>query len=503
MRTPSSGDSVSRNAVFALAAQLTTAAFTAALTLYLARALGAEQYGVLALAIGIGLVTTLPADFGVSASAARFIAERRGNRHVVAAILADALRIKLCIATISAAALAALAAPIAAAFGIGGLTWPLRAAAVAMLGQSTMMLFSASFTALGRVALYWRAVLTESAVEASTSVALVALGAGVTGAALGRATGYAVGAAVAIAIMVRALGRRTIAERKQHRHVGLSQLAQYAGWLFIIDGAFTLFQVVDILVIGAFIGPSAVGVFQAPARLMTVLQYPGLAVASGVAPRVARDGSERSNRTELGPSLRLLVILQVATIAPILIWASPILNLLLGPGYGDSASVLRAFVPYVLMAGLGPLLSLSINYLGEARRRVRFAIAAVLLNLVVDIVLVPKIGVVAGAIGTDAAYALYLAAHLWILRDLISLALKPLFVTVLRCLVAAGTVALLLWAVGTLVPGVAGYALGAVLGGAIYLLVLIGTRELSIHEVQSAGRLVTTATAKAVGAFCR
>ena len=61
-------DSIRRNAVFALAAQVATAAFTAVITVFLARALGTHQYGILALALAISALVAFPADFGVSPS---------------------------------------------------------------------------------------------------------------------------------------------------------------------------------------------------------------------------------------------------------------------------------------------------------------------------------------------------------------------------------------------------------------------------------------------------
>jgi O-antigen/teichoic acid export membrane protein len=44
--------------------------------------------------------------------------------------------------------------------------------------------------------------------------------------------------------------------------------------------------------------------------------------------------------------------------------------------------------------------SLSVKYLGHARKRLPIAVGAVLVNLVINLILVPPIGVVAGAIGT-------------------------------------------------------------------------------------------------------
>ena len=57
------------------------------------------------------------------------------------------------------------------------------------------------------------------------------------------------------------------------------------------------------------------------------------------------------------------------------------------------------------MVGVGPLLALSVNYLGEARRRIPLALAAVAVNAVLDAILIPKIGIVAGAIGSDIAFS--------------------------------------------------------------------------------------------------
>ena len=81
---------IRRNTVLALFAQLTTGAFTAVLMLYLVRALGPDAFGVFALALGIGSVARLAADVGISQSVARFLAESRGDRAGVAALLGAA-----------------------------------------------------------------------------------------------------------------------------------------------------------------------------------------------------------------------------------------------------------------------------------------------------------------------------------------------------------------------------------------------------------------------------
>src|SRR5439155_3242461 len=131
-------DGVGRNTAFAFAAQLTSAAFTAVITLYLVRALGPGGYGVFALAVGIGALLVLASDLGLTQSAERFIAEHRGDRAAVAGVLADTLKLKLGAAVLACGGLIALASPIADAYDSPALAWPLRAIALAVLGQTTM-----------------------------------------------------------------------------------------------------------------------------------------------------------------------------------------------------------------------------------------------------------------------------------------------------------------------------------------------------------------------------
>jgi O-antigen/teichoic acid export membrane protein len=136
--------------------------------------------------------------------------------------------------------------------------------------------------------------------------------------------------------------------------------------------------------------------------------------------------------------------------------------------------------------GIGPLLALSINYLGEARSRVPLAIGAVTLNAVIDVILIPKIGIVAGAIGTDVAFLFFVLGHVVIIRRLIDLPLRPLGLTLARAALAALAMAAVLFAFGTGKLGAAELVVGAVLALATYVGVLMATAELTPAHLRTA-----------------
>ncbi len=479
---PHGGDTIRRNTAFALASQLATASFTAILTIFLVRYLGPEDYGVFALAVGVASLVFLPADFGISQSTARFVAEHRGDNEQVVDALTDGLKLKLIASGVLCTILFALAGPISNAYNAPEMAWPLRGVALAVFGQSIVGYYRTAFEALGRVSLTLRLISTESAIEASASIALVLAGAGVTGAAFGRAIGYLFGMLFAFVLIARAVDRRTLSLRRGNTTGRMKEIARYAGALLIIDAVFTVITTVDTLLIGAILGTTAVGVFTAPAKLIAFLHYPGLALSAGISPRLAR-GREGPNVDAFQNGIRYLMILQAALVVPVVVWAGPIVDLILGDDFEESADVLRAMAPFIYLFGLAPLVSVGVNYLGEARRRIPVAIAALIVNFAVSFVLLKEIGVVGSALGADAAYLIYVPAHFWICKQLLGLAMRPIVITFVRTLVAAGAMTAVMVGFGTENLSLLEWLAGGATGIVTYCVALVLTGEVTRAEL--------------------
>ena len=481
---PDQGRSIAGNAALSLLSQIIGAVFTAGLTIFLTRKLGSHGYGVLSLALGVSGLLLLPSDFGVSYSATRFVADHRGDRNRVQAVMADALRLKVVAAVVSSAVLFSLASPIAGWYHVHALAWPIRGIAVALLGQS-VMLMSAVFTAVGRVDLQLRTVFIESSVQCTASIGLVVAGAGVTGAAFGWAIGYVAGAAMTIVLLVRLLGSR-ILPRTMRFGAEARRIGTYAGILLIVEGTFTVFNQVDVLIIGAYLGASSVGIFSAPMQLISFFAYPSTAISSGVAPRLSRVASGGPNIRAFVVGVRLMFMVQAAITAFVLGWAGLMVHVALGHQYAHSAAVLRALAPFVFLNGFGALVSISANFLGEAPKRLPVAIATVLINIGLDLLLVPRIGVIGGAVGTDAAYLLYAPAHLYICQRALGIDLRPAAWTFVRTALAGAlmTGVLLLFGESIALAQLPRTVLGGALGIAMFALILYLTEEVTMDDAR-------------------
>jgi O-antigen/teichoic acid export membrane protein len=260
----------------------------------------------------------------------------------------------------------------------------------------------------------------------------------------------------------------------------------------LVDGAFTLFSTIDVLLIGAILSVSAVGLFEAAYRLAGLLYFIGTPVRSAVAPRLTHGGSGPDHEA-LETALRYMVLVQGVVLAPLAVWAEPLTRIALGTEYLGSVDTVRALAPFALLTAVSPLLAGAANYLGAAARRVPIAIATVVLNAAIDVALLNEIGIIAAAIGTDVAYALYVVAHLRLCQDVAGLRLRPLVAPFLASLAAAGGMALVLLVFGTGEVAVPLVVVGGALGTAVYAGILVVTRQIRREELTAIGRRLRSA----------
>jgi len=488
---PTSEERVSRNATFAFLAQMVGAVLTAILTIFLARTLSASQFGDFTFALGVITIATLFADLGVTSSTGRFLAERREQPLAAASVFRTALRLKLLIGIPASVGLFVLAGPLCDVFGVRDATWAVRGSAVALLAQSLFLLFIGAFIALGKLRYNLALATIESVAETVASFALVLLGAAATGAAFGRAIGYTVGLVAGLVLASRAIGRLRASDRAgDHAIVSPRRIIAYAGPLLVVDAAFRVFSSIDVLLIAALVGGGAqIAAFGLSMRFAAFLDYPAAAVASAIAPRLAR--RRAADLSLLSQSMRYIVILQMLITAPLLIWPEAIIHLIFGDKYPDAPAVLRALSPYVLLSGIAQLTTLTVNYLGQARRRVPIAVAMLTINVVIDVTLLPSIGIVAAAIGTSAAYALWVPAHVWILHRHAGLALRPLLLTTARTCLAGGAMVGVLALLGTGVVAIPLMLAGAVVGPLAYGATLFLLGELRSGDIAVLRRILS------------
>ena len=197
----------------------------------------------------------------------------------------------------------------------------------------------------------------------------------------------------------------------------------------------------------------------------------------------------------LNQTLRGLIAFQCVVLAPIVVWARPITQLLFGSSYSQSAEVLRALAPFVFFAGLAPLVARAVDDGGEVSHRVSICLGTLAFAVAAGFILIPRRGVVGGAIATDIAIGFYTLAHIWACRRRFNLRIGTLVWALASALTAAVAMGIVLKAVGTKDLTLTGWVKGCSGGLAAYVAMLIFTREITTAQIARAASVVTAGLA--------
>ena len=150
-----------------------------------------------------------------------------------------------------------------------------------------------------------------------------------------------------------------------------------------------------------------------------------------------------------------------------------IVQLVAGANYSDAPLVTRALAPWVLLSGVAPVASKALDYMGAGRERLPWAVAAALVNTIIDIALIPTIGIVGAAIGTDVGIAVFVGGTLLVCRRRFGYTFGHLFTDIRPFVLPAALVAAGLTAVDIATDAAAVLAIAVVLATILYVAFIV------------------------------
>ena len=166
-----------------------------------------------------------------------------------------------------------------------------------------------------------------------------------------------------------------------------------------------LLQTTDVLVVSQMMGPGDVAIYFAAAKTMSLVMFIHYAVGSAMANRFAALNA-RGDREGLINAIREAVNWtfwpSLAAAALILLAGKPLLWLF-GPQFGDGYPVMLVLVlGFLGRAAAGPS-ELLLNMLGQQRATACVAVGVATLNIVLNLLLVPRFGLLGAATATASS----------------------------------------------------------------------------------------------------
>jgi PST family polysaccharide transporter len=211
--------------------------------------------------------------------------------------------------------------------------------------------------------------------------------------------------ALAMTLALHRLGPPLSSLRISYRRCGT--LLKAAWPLMLSSIAVMIYMKIDQIMIGQMLGNDAVGIYSAAVRISEIWYFIATAIAASVLPSIldAKKNNEAQYRHRLQGLFDLMTWLAVIVALPVTLFATPLVTMLFGPDYSEAGGVLAIHVWATVFVFLG--VAGGNWFLAENQQLIslqRTALGAVV-NVLLNIVLIPMLGVVGAAWATLISYA--------------------------------------------------------------------------------------------------
>lgn len=386
------------NAGWLMAERVLSGILAITVTAAVARHLGPTQFGVLSFALSTVLLFATLWTLGLSGLVVRELVRDPGRE---SELLGTVLGLRIAggiVAVVAALALVAL---------LGRDDTTRLAVVILMLGVLGLTTFDGVDFWLQAGVRSRHAVAARSlalAVSSALNIALIVVDGSLLAFVGAASLEYALGGVFLVAAYLR-LGGRPGAWRFRG---STARRLLTVSWPLILSGIANAINLrVDQLMLGTMSGPEAVGTYAAAARLSEVWYFVPAAIAASVFPAMIR--AHAGDRPAFDRWMSRLYDLMVALALPIALVVSvlavPLVAVLFGPDYADSAAILAIHV----WAGPFVFLGAALSRWLIAEDRLKFSLVrhgtGAAVNIGLNLVLIPVYGGVGAAIATLVSYA--------------------------------------------------------------------------------------------------
>lgn len=326
---------------------------------------------------------------------------------------------------------------------------PLQAALYLMLGA----VVGEQLYYFGRGVLhsYKREALVEplipvrSVILAVVGLTLAAEGYGVPGVFAGFATGFLLTGLLSTALAFRQAGILPSPRRIAVSAYGRPLVAFGVQTMALVLLLTSMFKV-DILLVSYFEDAASTGHYRAALQVSEFMWVVSIAMEQVMIQSTAALWAEErlgELTALLSRMLRYVVVITVLLVAGVFVLSEQFLTLYFGPAYSASVLPLRILLPGVLGFAIARVIWPVLQAGGHLRTLLLATGTAVVLNVVLNLVLIPEFGIAGAAIGTSIAYGSMAVTHVLAAR---TVDLRPTAgLPILRVAALGGVVIGLLW----------------------------------------------------------
>lgn len=187
------------------------------------------------------------------------------------------------------------------------------------------------------------------------------------------------------------------------------EILNYSYPLLFISLGFIALTEIDTIMIGYFSTSSEVGIYSVAKQISIKLPHIALAIVMGTMPVFAKLNKKNNEllKDKLFKILKINTGIYIPLVLSLLIFSPILIPLLFGNEYVDAVLPLQILSIYIFFVAISMVLGFFLDYVGRAKARAYNIIATIVLNIILNMILIPQYGAAGAALATLISYLPY------------------------------------------------------------------------------------------------
>lgn len=376
----------------------------------MARMLSVRGYGMLSTVEPFMVLTTSLTLTGFASALSKYLSEEiaKGNNETAENYLATALYYIFPLSVGVSVVIYAFAGVIAEEFfHEPGLTTLIRIIIILIPVQSIWLIFDGVFLGHQESPYYTYSLFVFDVVTLIAAIILVKQGLGPLGAILGILVGGTVGVLFAYYLYLKKFKEKVSISSGEKSVALMKKLTDFAIPKTITSVSAIILMSFDIFCVTYFLGVTFTGLYNAAVPLAKMLTSVSMSIRLPLLPAVSEDAAREKAYIAkyLTDAVRYVSAVTFPLVILLIFYAKKLITFFFGPDYSLAATALMILTLAMLCMAYCSIFSAIFQGMGKPKVPMKITLFAVVLNVVLNIYLIPKIGIEGAAFATLVSMA--------------------------------------------------------------------------------------------------
>jgi len=302
--------------------------------------------------------------------------------------------------------------------------------------------------------------------------------------AAGLAGGFVAGLLISFIIELRFLDLHFVSFGWKH----IKSLSIFSFWLFLTSGGVAVFSYADTILIGYFLDNADVGVYRVAFQFTLLASFATVALQSTLFPKISRwtkIGDLKTTEKSLSRAVSYSFVLSVPIFTGGVLLGDKMLYFFYGAEFLQGYNALVLLLGVQIVNVFQYLFTTYLSAMDHQKEAFKVTAVAASLNIILNIILIPIIGITGAAIATLSAMTLNALLARRVLSRIMTIRLE--YRSILNIIIASTAMGMLVGVYRLVVPlsNVWVTLVPVVIGGAVYGILMLKLDEKICSELRS------------------